>query len=106
MIFDDITEFAAALPPRSGVAGLDFGEKTIGVAVSDTYRSVATPLETIRRTKFTADAEALLAIVRKRGLGGKKLKPAKSARARIAASSASGVVRPQSFMAGAGIQPP
>ena len=44
--------------------------KTIGVAVSDVFRSVATPLETIRRTKFTADAAQLLDIVRARDLGG------------------------------------
>lgn len=59
MICDDIAAFAAALPASGAVAGLDFGEKTIGVAISDTRRTVATPAETIRRTKFTQDAAAL-----------------------------------------------
>lgn len=70
MIFDEIEEFAAALPRDRALAGLDLGEKTIGVAVSDRRLSVATPLETIRRKKFTADAEALLAICTKREIGG------------------------------------
>ena len=67
---DDFAAFAAALPPRRAVAGLDLGDKTIGVAVSDAMRSVASPLTTIRRRKFTADAEALLRIVAERDLGG------------------------------------
>jgi len=70
MIYDDISEFAAALPSMQAIAGLDFGEKTIGVAVSDNYRSVATPLETIRRKKFTLDAARLLEIADGRRLGG------------------------------------
>ncbi len=60
----------AALPAHRALAGLDLGEKTIGVAVSDRMLSVATPLETIRRSKFTADAAALLAIASKREIGG------------------------------------
>ncbi|WP_010138226.1 Holliday junction resolvase RuvX [Oceanicola sp. S124] len=70
MIHEDIETFAAALPPMRALAGLDFGEKTIGVAVSDGLLSVATPLETIRRKKFTLDAEALLAIIARRDLCG------------------------------------
>ncbi|PJE27076.1 putative holliday junction resolvase [Pseudooceanicola antarcticus] len=70
MIYEEIEEFAAALPPMRALAGLDFGEKTIGVAVSDGLLSVATPLETIRRKKFTLDAEALMAIIAKRDLCG------------------------------------
>ena len=50
--------------------GLDLGEKTIGVAVSDRGRSVASPLETIRRSKFTKDAAALAKICAERGVGG------------------------------------
>lgn len=69
-LFDDIAEFAAALPPMRGLAGLDLGEKTIGVAVSDLTLSVATPLLTIRRAKFTHDAAELLAVVKARNLGG------------------------------------
>jgi putative Holliday junction resolvase len=70
MICEDIAAFAAALPRDRALAGLDLGEKTIGVAVSDRRLSVATPLETIRRKKFTLDAEALLAICTKREIGG------------------------------------
>jgi putative Holliday junction resolvase len=70
MIHETIGAFALALPPMRALAGLDLGEKTIGVAVSDRYLSVATPLETIRRTKFTADASALLAIIQARDIGG------------------------------------
>ncbi len=70
MIHEAIEDFAGALRPGQAIAGLDFGEKTIGVAVSDRLRSVATPLETIRRTKFSADAARLLEIAAARGLGG------------------------------------
>lgn len=70
MSHDDAVEFAAALTPMQALAGLDFGDKTIGVAVSDVMRSVATPLLTIRRVKFTQDAEALLKIVADRRIGG------------------------------------
>lgn len=62
--------FAAALPPMRGIAGLDFGTKTIGVAVADPRRSVATPLETIRRRKFSQDAARLLNIAAARDLAG------------------------------------
>ena len=70
MIFEDITEFAAALPRAGAVAGLDLGTKTIGVAVSDGLRQVASPITVIRREKFTLDAQALLKIVADRGLVG------------------------------------
>lgn len=70
MICAGIGDFAAALPPRRGLIGLDLGEKTIGVAVSDRLLSVATPLETIRRSKFATDAAAILAIVAGREIGG------------------------------------
>jgi len=70
MIFEDMADFAAALPKVGAVAGLDLGTKTIGVAVSDGLRQVASPLTVIRRQKFTLDAEALLALVRERALAG------------------------------------
>lgn len=69
-VFDTIEDFAAALPAIGGVAGLDFGEKTIGVSVSDRLRSVASPLLTIRRVKFTDDAAELLRIVTAREIVG------------------------------------
>jgi putative holliday junction resolvase len=68
--YDDIPAFAATLPRVGALAGLDLGEKTIGVAVSDIFRSVATPVLTIRRVKFTEDAAALLALVAERQVAG------------------------------------
>ncbi len=62
--------FAAALAPGQALMGLDLGTRTIGVAVSDTSRRVASPLETIRRTKFSADAAALLRLAEARRIGG------------------------------------
>jgi putative holliday junction resolvase len=70
MIVEDIMTFAATLPANRAIAGLDFGEKTIGVAISDLRRQVATPVETLRRVKFTADAAALLALLALRGAFG------------------------------------
>jgi len=55
-------QFAAALPARGALVGLDLGEKTVGVAVSDNYRQVATPLLTLRRRKFGLDAAEILQI--------------------------------------------
>jgi putative holliday junction resolvase len=69
-VLDGIEGFAAALPERGAVAGLDFGDKTIGVAVSDSFRQVASPLMTIRRVKFTVDAADLLALLSARGIVG------------------------------------
>lgn len=70
MIHDDFENFAAVLPPMTALMGLDLGEKTIGVAVSDRMRSVASPLETVRRKKFTLDSARLLEIIRDREIGG------------------------------------
>lgn len=70
MIFEDVEDFAAALPPVGALAGLDLGDKTIGVAVSDGFRQIASPLQTIRRRKFTLDAEALLALCAGREIRG------------------------------------
>lgn len=70
MICATLDELAAALPRAGGIAGLDLGTKTIGVAVSDGLRSVASPLTVIRRVKFTTDAQALLQIVQDRALVG------------------------------------
>lgn len=69
-IFDDVEAFAAVLPPMTALMGLDLGEKTIGVAVSDTFRSVSTPLETVRRKKFSVDAERLLTLIAERNIAG------------------------------------
>jgi len=66
MIFEDPAAFATALPNYAPLAGLDLGTKTIGVSVSDAGHMIATPLETIKRTKFQADAAALLKITEHR----------------------------------------
>jgi putative Holliday junction resolvase len=65
-----LTELAATLPPRQRLIGLDLGTKTIGMALSDVERRVASPLSTIARTKFSADAALLLAETGKHGVAG------------------------------------
>ena len=59
----DIANPLAALPASGKLLGLDLGTKTIGVAISDGMRYSATPLETIKRTKFTGDAERLKVLI-------------------------------------------
>ncbi|MCI3179100.1 Holliday junction resolvase RuvX [Caulobacter sp. CCUG 60055] len=66
----DLLDLSAALPARSPVVGLDLGEKTIGVAVSDATRMIASPLELIRKSKFTEDAAALFKLMESRQAGG------------------------------------
>ncbi|WP_170372268.1 Holliday junction resolvase RuvX [Ruegeria arenilitoris] len=70
MIQDVFDDFAAALPPMQALMGLDLGEKTIGVAVSDRMRGVASPLETVRRKKFKLDSARILEIAADREIGG------------------------------------
>lgn len=60
----------ADLPRGAPLMGLDLGEKTIGVAVSDGLWMTASPLETIRKTKFTDDAKALFTLMESRGASG------------------------------------
>jgi putative Holliday junction resolvase len=69
-VVEEAAAFAAALEPGRALMGLDLGTRTIGVAVSDTARRIASPLQTIRRTRFSADAAALLAIAEGRRIGG------------------------------------
>jgi len=66
----DIADLPSLLPRFGGLVGLDLGEKTIGVAASDATRTVATPLKTLRKTKFTPDAEALFALMDERQAAG------------------------------------
>ncbi len=63
----DLLDLPATAPPRTPVMGLDLGEKTIGVAVSDRDRMVASPLELILKSKFTSDAERLFRLLDERG---------------------------------------
>ena len=66
----NLPAFAAALPAHGALMGVDPGEKRIGVAVSDVTRLIASSLDTIARTKFAADAEALLKLYDARGCVG------------------------------------
>ena len=70
MAIVDITQLRDALPPRTPVVGLDPGEKTLGVAVSDISLTIASPLALIRRSKFTKEAEELFALMESRGAAG------------------------------------
>ena len=63
-------EAFAAVVPVSPLLGLDLGEKTIGVAVSDGLWSVASPRETIKRKKFGKDADELDRIIKETGAKG------------------------------------
>src|SRR5947199_7523785 len=65
-----LIEAAAHWSPRGALIGLDLGTKTIGVAVSDPDRRLATGVETIARKTFTADAARLLVIARERKAAG------------------------------------
>ena len=66
----DLHALPALLPPRARLLGLDQGEKTLGLAISDSRLRLASPLETIRRKKFGADAATLGAICETREVGG------------------------------------
>jgi putative Holliday junction resolvase len=66
----DLIDLPAALPAMTPLMGLDLGEKTVGVAVSDVTRTIASPLELIRKVKFTPDAERLFALMDGRGAKG------------------------------------
>ena len=68
--YNDFITFADSIPKFKSLLGLDLGTKTIGVAVSDTLWSIATPLETIKRKKFGLDADALDVIIKNTNAGG------------------------------------
>lgn len=70
MMLTNLHELADRLPPHARLMGLDLGTKTIGLALSDVSRMIATPFETIARTKFSADAKALLALAERHSVGG------------------------------------
>jgi putative pre-16S rRNA nuclease len=64
----ELEALAAELPKQGRLIGLDLGSKTIGVALSDVGRAIASPLGTIARTKFTKDAAQLLELIRRHGI--------------------------------------
>jgi putative Holliday junction resolvase len=65
-----IEELPALLASDARLLGLDLGSKTIGMALSDVTRSIATPYNTLRRTKFTKDAETIRQIIETTQIGG------------------------------------
>jgi putative Holliday junction resolvase len=69
LIATSAVEFAAAVP-GGRLAGLDVGTKTIGLATCDAGWSFATPAETIRRSKFTADLDRLRQFVSANSIAG------------------------------------
>jgi putative holliday junction resolvase len=70
MICADTQALMACLPRDGALIALDLGTETIGIALSDLRRRVATPLETLRRVKFGADAAAVLTLAGRRGAVG------------------------------------
>lgn len=66
----EINQLQAHLQKGQRLLGLDLGSKTIGIALSDTGRTIATPMQTIRRSKFTKDAQQLLSIIEEQNIGG------------------------------------
>jgi putative Holliday junction resolvase len=70
MILDNPAELREAVPAGLRLMGLDVGTRTIGIAMSDTRRVIATPLETIRRRRFREDMVRLFFLVDKNGVGG------------------------------------
>jgi len=67
---DDIEAFAGNLPSRSALIGIDAGTKTLGLALSDITRTIASPLTVIRRAKFAQDAAELLRIAAEHRIAG------------------------------------
>jgi len=66
----ELQAFVAMLPPARRLMGLDVGTKTIGVAVSDATRFIATPLETVQRKKLALDLDRLAALAAERQVAG------------------------------------
>ena len=70
MILSNPSELRDSVPAGARLMGLDVGTKTIGLALSDTRRIIATPLETIRRRRFSEDMARLSALIDTHGVGG------------------------------------
>src|SRR5688572_17190166 len=66
----ELGDFAAALPQHVRLLGLDVGSKTLGLALSDATRSIASALVTLRRTRLADDLRELLALASRHGVGG------------------------------------
>jgi putative Holliday junction resolvase len=70
MDFDDLSEFTKALPPTGSLMGLDLGTKTIGLAISDTHRMIATADVTLKKNKLSQDVIALSTVIAERNIVG------------------------------------
>ena len=70
MIVKDLSALQAVLRAGQRLLGLDLGEKTIGLALSDTLLTVATPFKTLKRGKVKADAVVLNTLIAEHGIGG------------------------------------
>ena len=70
MAIVDLAGLKAAVPTGARLLGFDLGEKTIGLALSDTLLTVATPLTTLKRGKFSADAVAIEKLIETHGVAG------------------------------------
>ena len=68
--YDDADAFACQLADNRRLLGMDLGTKTIGLALSDVQRTIASSLETIRRKKFSVDALVLLRLVEEHDIAG------------------------------------
>jgi putative pre-16S rRNA nuclease len=66
----EVEAFAHALPAGARLIGLDVGTKTVGIALSDVTRTIASGLATLARTKFTRDVRRLLELAQEHGIGG------------------------------------
>ena len=69
MLLGKPEDLRAAAPAGSRLLGLDLGTRTIGLALSDTTWNIASPFDTVRRTKFTQDAEKLLKVIETENVG-------------------------------------
>lgn len=69
-LLTDLLSLKVELRPGQRLLGLDTGEKTIGLALSDLGLMIATPMQTIRRGKFAADLQILAAIITEQNVGG------------------------------------
>jgi putative Holliday junction resolvase len=70
MAIVSLEDLKTRIKPRQRLLGLDLGEKTIGLALSDVLLTVATPLKTLKRGKFSADVKALTALLAEHDIGG------------------------------------
>tara|TARA_A100001011_G_C14272127_1_gene827446 strand:+ start:1255 stop:1728 length:474 start_codon:yes stop_codon:yes gene_type:complete len=70
MIIDPIKDFVREIPIFGALMGIDLGTKTIGVAVSDQRRTIATGIQTIKRTKFQQDLKTLELLIEHREIKG------------------------------------